>query len=425
MNLEVELRLIFALVLIFLSGFFSSAETVFFSIIGQGGLGRVEEERPSLAKKLSELTSAPRKLISSILIGNEIVNILISILIASVFARLFLSSSSGEGAHNSALISIYALIISSGLILIFGEVIPKTLGVRFSFKLARIMTVPLYWFHKIIFPLRYLLRRLSELILRAVGIKISPELRILEDQDLLELVEIGESEGILDETEYELIRNIFEFGDLRVAEVMTPRQEIFALPLELEYPELKKRFLESGYSRVPIYQGELDQVVGILSAKDLIRLEASGEKFILDFLHPPYCVPPQKKLEDLLRDFLTQRVHFALVVNEYGEVIGLVTLEDLLEEIFGEGPEEEQEPELKEISEGKWEVLGKMELRDFNEKMNCKLQGAGVKTLAGYLLNEFGRLPEVGEELEREGYRFRIKEIRRRRIHRIELEQVK
>jgi len=286
--------------------------------------------------------------------------------------------------------------------LIFGEVIPKTLGVRFSYRLARVMTTPLYWFHKIIFPIRYLLRRLSELILRAVGIKISPELRILEDQDLLELV-----------------------GDLRVAEVMTPRQEIFALPLELEYPELKKRFLESGYSRVPIYQGELDQVVGILSAKDLIRLEASGKKFILDFLHPPYCVPPQKKLEDLLRDFLTQRVHFALVVNEYGEVIGLVTLEDLLEEIFGEGPEEEQEPELKEISEGKWEVLGKMELRDFNEKMNCKLQGAGVKTLAGYLLNEFGRLPEVGEELEREGYRFRIKEIRRRRIHRIELEQVK
>jgi len=423
MELEVELRLIFALVLIFLSGFFSSAETVFFTLLGQGGLGKIEEQRPSLAKKLSELISAPRKLISSILIGNEIVNILISILIASVFAHLFLDRSGAS--HNSALVSIYALITSSGLILIFGEVIPKTLGVRFSYRLARVMTTPLYWFHKIIFPIRYLLRRLSELILRAVGIKISPELRILEDQDLLELVEIGESEGILDETEYELIRNIFEFGDLRVAEVMTPRQEIFALPLELEYPELKKRFLESGYSRVPIYQGELDQVVGILSAKDLIRLEASGKKFILDFLHPPYCVPPQKKLEDLLRDFLTQRVHFALVVNEYGEVIGLVTLEDLLEEIFGEGPEEEQEPELKEISEGKWEVLGKMELRDFNEKMNCKLQGAGVKTLAGYLLNEFGRLPEVGEELEREGYRFRIKEIRRRRIHRIELEQVK
>ena len=422
MNLEVELRLIFALVLIFLSGFFSSAETVFFSIIGQGGLGRVEEERPSLAKKLSELTSAPRKLISSILIGNEIVNILISILIASVFARLFLSPASGEGAHNPALISIYALIISSGLILIFGEVIPKTLGVRFSFKLARVMTAPLYWFHKIIFPLRYLLRRLSELILRAVGIKISPEAKALEEEDLLELVELGESAGILDETEYELIRNIFEFGDLRVAEVMTPRQEIFALPLELEYSELKKRFLESGYSRVPIYQGEFDQVVGILSAKDLIRLEASEKKSIQDFLRPPYCVPPQKKLEDLLRDFLAERVHFALVVNEYGEVIGLVTLEDLLEEIFGESPEEDEEPELKEISEGKWEVLGTMELRDFNEKMNCRLQGAGIKTLAGYLLNEFGRLPEVGEELVREGYRFRVKEIRRRRIHRIELE---
>ncbi len=425
MSLEVELKLIFAFVLLFLSGFFSSAETVFFSLIGRGGLGEFESAHPKLKNKLEHLLNQPKRLISSILIGNEIVNIIISILIASVFAYLYIDLAPVEAKKDPLALSLISMLVSTSLILVFGEVIPKTIGVRFARRLAYFMTAPLYWFHRIIFPIRYFLRRISELVLYILGIRISEGIKGLEEEDLLKLVEISEEQGIIDETEYELIKNIFEFGDLRVAEVMTPRQEIFSLPIDLDYQELKRRFLESGYSRVPIYEKEPDQVVGILSAKDLIQLEAQkGEKSIRDFLHPPYCVPPQKKLEDLLRDFLTQRIHFALVVNEYGEVIGMVTLEDLLEEIFGESAEEDEQ-EIREVSEGKWEVLGRMELRDFNEKMKTKLQAPGIKTLAGYLLNEFGRVPKVGEEIVREGYCFRVKEIRGRRIHKVEVEKKK
>jgi len=221
------------------------------------------------------------------------------------------------------------------------------------------------------------------------------------------------------------LRNIFEFGDLTVAEVLTPRQEIFSLPLGMEYKELKQKLLKSGYSRVPIYLDSPDQIVGIMTVKDLIKLEQGLEPSALEkVLHKPFFVPPQKKLNELLRDFLYQRGHLALVVNEYGGLIGLVSLEDLLEEIFRETEPETEIAGLVKIGENRWEVLGRMELRDFNQDMQTNLHFPGVKTIAGYLLNEFGRVPEPGEELAKSGYRFRIKELRRRQIYKIEVEKL-
>jgi len=418
----IELRLLGILVLIFLSGFFSGAETNFFNLLGRGALQEVEKNNPALAKKIRSLLSRPGQLISSILIGNEIVNILISILVASILIQVFADRANLKGEVG---LSILSILVSTSLILVFGEVIPKTIGIRFSLQLAPYVAPPMFLFSKIIMPLRLVLVRLSEGIIRVFGISRITEHSIINPEEIRELVEMGGDEGVLDQTEYALLKNIFEFGDLTAAEVLTPREEVFSLPLGMEYRELKEKMLKSGYSRVPIYLDSPDQIVGILTVKDLIKLEQDKEKNSLEkVLHKPFFVPPQKKLNELLRDFLYHRGHLALVVNEYGGVIGLVSLENLLEVIFGEGGEESEERELVELGENRWEALGRMALEDFNQDIQAHFHFPGAKTLAGYLLNEFGRVPEPGEELVRSGYRFRIKEMRKRQIYKIEVERI-
>jgi CBS domain containing-hemolysin-like protein len=414
-----EWRIIAALILLLFSAFFAVSESAFFSILGSGAIVGFEKTRPRLAGTIREMLASPGRLISSILVGNEVVNIIISVLIASVFAGAFLHADPG---HRSFWVGTLSAATSTGLILIFGEVIPKTLGVRFYRQLAGFIATPLYWFNKLIFPVEYLFRRISEITLWILGIKIGGKKKF-KQEEFAELVEAGEEEGVLEETEYALLKNVFAFGDLTAAEVMTPKHEIFSLPLEMDYAEVKRKFLESGFSRVPIYSKTPESIDGILAAKDILKLDLSANKSIAPLLRRPFGVPPQKRLDDLLRDFLGKNIHMALVVNEYGEVMGLITLEDLLEEIFGETAEEPEEEELIEAGENRWMVSGRMEIRAFNEKMETLLYAPGIKTIAGYLLNEFGRVPAVDEEIVREGFCFRVKEIRRRQIHRIEVEK--
>jgi len=422
MSAELYFRIGATLVLILASAFFSASETTFFNLLGRGALGDLDEDNPALARKLRELLGAPRRLIASMLIGNEIVNIFISILIATIFARLFLADEP-LGEHRTLLVGLASMLASTALLLVFGEVIPKTIGLAFYRRLAVYMTVPFYYFHKIIFPIRYLFHRASQAVLRLLGLRIGPAQEELKEAELKELVELGEEEGLLDETEYVLLRNIFEFGDLTASQVMTPKQEVKSLPVEIGFEEFKRKFLELGFSRVPVFRKDPDQIIGIITTKDLIRIETGPEPRLLETLvRRPFCIPPQKKLNDLLRDFLARRVNIALVVNEYGEWMGLVSLEDLLEVIFGESGEEEAgAPELVETGEGQWEVLGGMSLREFNNRMNSELAAPGIKTIAGYLLNEFGRVPAADEELVRGGFRFKVKEVKGRKISRIEV----
>lgn len=420
----VEWRIVATLALLALSAFFSGSESAFFTLLGRGGLANIEQEDAKLGDRIRAMLATPGRLISSIMIGNEIVNIFISVLIAAIFATFLVNRLPFNTKDESFWIQIASTLTSAAVLLVVGEVIPKTIGIRFPRGFSRLIAVPLFWFYKLIFPFEYLFRRFSELFLKALGVKIG-RARKFKEQELAELVEAGEEEGILEETEYALLKNVFAFGDLTAAEVMTPRQDVFSLPIEMDYAEFKRKFLESGYSRLPIYQRTPDQIIGIITAKDILKYDATPQpKSLINILRRPYAVPPQKKLDDLLLNFLSKNIHLALVVNEYGEVMGVITLEDLLEEIFGESVEGPVEEELVELGENRWEVAGRMEIRAFNEKMETGLSAPGIKTIAGYLLNEFGRVPAIEDQLEREGYRFRVKEIRRRQIARIEVERV-
>jgi putative hemolysin len=422
-----EWRLLAVLALLAGSALFAAAESAFFSVFGSGALTGMEDDSAGAAIRIREMLTHPSRLISSILVGNEIVNVLISVLIASVFASVFLNT----GAHNfqgkdSVWISVLSIAVSAGLILVVGEVIPKTLGVRFHRKLSALIAEPFFWYYKIIYPVQFIFQKTSQGLLALVGIRPGKPKK-LKDPELAELVDVGGEEGILQETEYALLKNVFAFGDLTVIEVMTPRQDIFSLPAYLDYGEFKRKFLESRFSRIPVYRAAPDQIMGTITAKDLLKLDASpAPKSVAAALRRPFCVPPRKRLDDLLIDFLNRRIHMALVVNEYGEVMGLVTIEDLLAEIFGESRDDEQaQDDLVEVGENRWELSGGMEIRAFNEKMETDLNSPGIKTMAGFLLNEFGRVPQVGDEISRQGFDFRVKEIRRRQVQKIEVEKNK
>jgi putative hemolysin len=320
-------------------------------------------------------------------------------------------------------VSIIAIITTSILMFVFGETLPKTAGVRFARTFTSLAAVPLYFFFQAIYPARYLFRSFTDRFLGLFGINPDQETPRITDEEVLSLLKLGKEEGVLDLTEETLLQNIFDLGDLQVSDVMTPAQEIFRLPVDTPLPDIIESVKEQGYSRVPIFRSQPDNIIGILNAKDIIRIEHQPDLDIISFLHEPYFIPRQKRIDELLKEFQARHTHLALVVNEFGGIVGLVTMEDILEEIFGEASSEKPEQEeLVELGEGTWEALGRMELNTFKERFQHKLQAPGVRTLGGYLLYHFGSMPKIGESISREGFRFTVKEVRRLRIHRILIE---
>ncbi len=427
MESELTLRLMAIFVLIGASAFFSGSEAAFFSL-GKFPLLEMEGGETSRARVLKKLLEFPRKLIITIIIGNETVNILISIMVASVYAAVFLDRDtyghllpSGDRAGWVSLISIFT---TAFILFVLGETLPKTAGIRFARGFTAMATFPLYFFFRLFFPIRYVLRTISDRLMAMFGIDPDEDMNRITNEEVISLLKLGKEEGVLDLTEEILLQNIFDFGDIQVYDVMTPSQEIFRLPVGTPVSEIVYMVQDKGFSRIPVYQDSPDNIIGVLNAKDLINMEGQPEAKITSFLHAPYFIPRQKRISELLRDFQTRRTHLALVVNEFGAIIGLVTMEDVLEEIFGEASSEKpEEAELVEVGEGSWEVLGRMELNTFREKFDHRLSAPGVRTLGGYLLYMFGRMPSIGESITSDGFRFTVKEVRRMRIHRVLLEK--
>ncbi len=427
LDTELILRLVAIVILIGLAAFFAGSEAAFFSL-DEFHLKQMKDEQGSLARVLRRLVEYPRKLIITILIGNESVNILISIMIASVYAGIFLDRATyrhllpaGDPANWVSLISI---VTTTLLLFTFGEILPKTAGVKFARGFTSLAALPLYFFFRLFYPVRFIFRILTDKILRMFGINPNEDLEGITDEDLLSLLDIGKEEGVLDLTEQTLLHNIFDFSDLRVSDVMTLSRDIFRLPLDMPLSEIIAKVKERGFSRVPMYQDDPDNIMGILSAKDLLRIETQPDSNIASFLHKPYFIPRQKPINELLKDFQNRRSHLAMVVNEFGEIAGLVTMEDVLEEIFGESRAEGQEEDkVREIGENKWEALGRINLNSFQEKLHHKLTAPEVRTLGGYLLFHFGRMPAKGDAISRDGFRFTVEEIQGMRIHRVLIEK--
>lgn len=426
-DLEIFLRLAAIVVLIGLAAFFAGSEAAFFSL-SQYPMKKPGDKKSRIGDAVNSLMEYPRKLIITILIGNESVNILISIMIASVYALIFLDKDKFRhilpAGNTETWVGIISIVTSSLLLFIFGEILPKTAGVKFSRPFASLAAMPLYFFFKIFYPIRYLFRILTDKILGIFGVNPDEDMAGITDEDMLKLLEIGKEEGVLEPVEKALINNIFDFSDIHVRDVMTLPEDIFRLPLDMPLEKVILEIKERGYSRIPVFRDDPDNIVGILSAKDLLKIENRPDRNIEPFLHKPYFIPRQKPIRELLREFQNRRTHLAIVVDEFGKIAGLVTMEDILEEIFGESETENGRHEnLRELGENKWEAPGRIDLNRLREKFDIKLEAPDVRTLAGYLLFHFGRMPSKGESISREGFTFTIEEIRGIRIYKVLMEK--
>ncbi|MFW6297520.1 MAG: hemolysin family protein [Desulfosalsimonas sp.] len=388
-------------ILILFSGVFSSSETALFSI--SRTKARYLASSGGRANNLIfQMKEDPHRLLSTILIGNNLVNIGASSL-ATAVAIQYLSS--------------YAVGVATGimtfLILVFGEIFPKTLAAQHNVLIARTVILPLFWLSYLFFPVIWLLNFIPVLAGASRG---SPP--VTEDE-LITFVDVVHEGGQINPEERELIYNIIKLDDINVSEIMTPSADMFVVEREKQ-PDLEK-ILQSGFTRIPVMEGDIDHVVGIINVKDLFKHEIRSENGvdIEKIMRPPYFVPEHKKLDQLLNQFKRKKEHAAVVVNEYGEVSGMVTLEDVLEAIVGDIVDETDivKPPIVKIRDKEWLVLGSADIKTVNEKLRMNIPDSpSYETFTGYILEQIGRIPREQEQIVVGKYVVTVKEVEGNRV---------
>ena len=339
MDAEIALRLIAYTLLLLMSGFFSGSETALFGL-GEVDLRGLEERGHPRVTLLRRLLSEPRRLIATIFIGNELVNIGASTLLATVTDRYM-------HEHGQLAVTTTSTVVSVFLILMLGELTPKNLAVELSTRWATVAARPIAVLSAVMAPLRWGIERIADVVVRLIGDPEHARAAAVGEEEFRTLVDVVRADGDIDESEYRLINNIFDFGDRRVTEVMTAADAVFAVSEDIDLADLMDKVRSQRFSRIPVYRGHRDRVVGVLHAKDLVALAHRIDRrqpLMRDLLHTAMFVPKTTMCRDLFRDFRRRRNHLALVVDEYGSLVGLLTIEDLLEEMFGEIKDEKELP---------------------------------------------------------------------------------
>lgn len=403
-----SLEIILLLIGIFLSGFFSSSETALFSISKIKAL-HIAKDDSKTGKLILKMKEDPHSLLTTILIGNNLVNIGASAIATSLAISYFQSNAVGIATGVMTLI-----------ILVFGEIAPKSFANSNNVFIARIVIFPLYWLSRMFSPLIFLLNFIPKL----QGVVVDSIEETVTEDELMTMVEVVKEDGEIKEEEKELITNIFEFDDTSCSEIMTPRADMFVIDASAEI-DIQK-ILETGYSRIPVIEGTIDNVIGILHVKDLFssfqKACSSGTVNTLDvkqIMKRPYFIPESKKLDSLLQDFKRKKNHIAVVVDEHGGVAGITTLEDVIEEIIGEIIDETDHlsPDLVRLKGNKWLVSGKIDIDDLNKKVNIEIpESSSYDTFSGFFLEQIGRIPKPDESIIVNNWSVTVKEMDGNRI---------
>ena len=383
-----------------LSAFFSSAETALFSISKVKALHLAKEGR-RVDRLILAMKEDSNKLLVTILIGNNFVNIGASSIATVISMEYFHSNAVGISTG-----------IMTLLILVFGEIFPKSFAAHNNVLVARIVIFPIFWMSKLFIPLTFILNFIPGIIGTLGG---APA--VTEDE-LMTMVEVVEEEGEIKEEEMEFISNIFEFDDTSASEVMTPRTDMFVIDINDELNI--ESILKSGFTRIPVIDGTIDKIVGILNIKDLFskfhQLCSSGSPVkvnVKEIMREPYFLPESKKLDSILHEFKRMKSHMSIVIDEHGGVSGIVTLEDILEEIVGEITDETDriDPHIVKLKGDKWIVLGKTEIDEINKTFGTDIPESNeYDTFSGYILEKTGKIPETGETVKLDNYTATVKE---------------
>lgn len=409
--------LIFLVILLLCSALISGSEVAFFSLSATD-LRSLQDQKNPVNQRMLLLLKKPSKLLATILICNNLVNIAIVIISAFTISSVFDFTSLSQPLQFA--IEVVAV---TALLLLFGEVIPKVYAASNAMTMAGIMTFPLIFLNKIFTPLSFLLVGGTELIVR----KIKPKgnnVNVNELEHALELTRDSETS----KEEHKILEGIVKFGNIEVRQILRPRTETVAFDIKTDYATLLKKILESGYSRIPIYKDSFDEVVGTLYIKDLLPYADRSNFKWQTLVRNPFYIPENKKLDDLLKDFQEKKIHMAIVVDEYGGTSGIVTLEDVIEEIVGDITDEFDDEEINYskldennyVFEGKTLLVDLYRILDIDEAIFEQSKGE-ADTLAGFILELTGKILKKNERVQFENFTFTIEAADKRRIKQVKI----
>ncbi len=399
-------------VLLGLSAFFSSSEIALFSLPTHR-VDSIAEEGKRGSKTLKELKSDPHRLLVTILVGNNLVNVAMSSIATGLLAFFI---------GNQGVAVALATFGITALVLLFGESAPKSYAVDHTESWALRVARPVRFAEVLLMPLVWLFDHLTRIVNKVTGGRAAIEESYITRQEIRDIIETGEREGVLEADEREMIQRTLRFNRTIAKEVMTPRLDMTAVPKDASIDEAIETCVQSGHNRLPVYDGELDNVIGIVEVTELVRdrhYSAEENVDLDDLINPTLHVPESKNVDELLTEMREKRLNMVIVIDEFGTTEGLVTMEDLVEEIVGEILEGGEKEPIEFESDDAAVVKGEVNIDEVNESLGIELpEGEEFETIAGFIFNRAGRLVEQGEQIEYEGLDIRVEQVENTRIMR-------
>ena len=419
--MTVVVELVAVVLLILLNAFFVAGEYALVTV-RRTRMKELADEGSRTARSVVKITSDPPHFIAAMQLGVTLTSLAIGALGERVLSEFF------DQWLATVLAVLLAFLIITFLHVVVGELVPKGIALSYSERVALAVSSPVRLFFFVFKPLIWVLQRSSELAQRAIGIDPSFSEGVAHSEaELKMLLEVSTEHGEIEKDEREMLYKVFDFAEKEVADVMVPRPDVTGLAIELAPEEAMAAMLEAPYTRYPVYRETLDDIIGILHVRDLVASfhnGGGGAVALADLLRAPYVVPETKDLGALLADFRRTSQHIAVVVDEYGATAGIVTLEDLLEEIVGDIEDEFDLPNelVERLSETTVRIDGSFTIDDFNEEFGTGLDTEDFHTVAGFVFGHLGRAAEVGDEVAEDRVRFRVLETSGSRIQRLEVE---
>jgi putative hemolysin len=408
----VVIRVVLVVVCLVLSAFFSSSETALTTV----NLIRIRNLADNGDKAAAWVLKARRdqsKMLGAILIGNNVVNLsassMLTVLVTDVFGSQAVGAATG---------------VLTLLVLLFGEITPKTIATLEAEKNALRFARVICFLMTILTPVIFVVNLLSGGVLRLLGVDPNKPTDSITEDELRTIVEVGHEKGVIESEEKEMINNVFDLGDSVARDIMVPRIDMSFVDVEASYEELMEIFRRDHYTRLPVYEDNTDNIIGIINMKDLILLEDRAAFSVRDYLRQPLFTFESKKLSELMIEMRKTSNNIVIVLDEYGATAGLITLEDILEEIVGDIRDEfdaDEEDELKEISKGEYLADGSMNLDDINDRLGLELVSEDFDSLGGFMIDRLEHLPAEGEEVDTEEVRLVVEKVNKNRIDKVHI----
>ncbi len=407
---DAVIQLLILFILLALSAFFSSSETALVTV-NKIRMRNMAEGGNKQAETVIKTVENQGKMLSAILIGNNVVN-----LSASSLATVMASSLFGNKAVG------IATGILTLLILVFGEITPKTMATYSAEKISLKVAGYIYFLMTVLTPVIFLVNLLSGVVLKLCGVDTKEKRESITEDELRTIVEVSHEEGVLETEEKKMITNVFDFGESLAKDIMVPRVDMTFAQVDDTYDQLLEVYRKERYTRIPVYEDSTDNVIGIINVKDLLLLDSNEEFHIRDYLRQPLYTYEYKKASELMLEMRKSLNNIVIVLDEYGATAGLITLEDMLEEIVGDIRDEydsDEEESLVEIKPGVYRVNASMKLDDLNDRLELHLESEEYDSLGGLVIGLLDHLPEEDEKVEEDGLQMTVEHVDKNRIETI------